>query len=117
MKFVKRILFFTALFVLIPVSAEAGDLGDRLVALFGGTTSAGSSEILTAEEAFQLSAQGSSGKDRLIVRWDIADGYYLYRDKFALATEDDDIRLREFSVPPGKLKSDPDFGQVEVNYR
>jgi thiol:disulfide interchange protein DsbD len=51
---------------------------------------------------------------RLHLRWIIADGYYLYRNKFEVASESPDLRLGTPSYPPGTTKSDPFFGNQVV---
>jgi len=42
----------------------------------------------------------------------LADGYYLYRDKFKFSL--DGARLGAAQYPAGKIKDDPTFGSVEV---
>jgi thiol:disulfide interchange protein DsbD len=48
----------------------------------------------------------------LVVRYDIAPGYYMYRDKFAFAAPP--AELGTPSLPPGKVKDDEFFGKVET---
>ena len=72
-------------------------------------------EILPVEEAFQLSSE--VGDTEVTLVWDIADGYYLYRDKFAFALDNAAIEIAEVSLPAGVLKNDPEFGSVMVNYK
>ena len=51
------------------------------------------------------------------VRWDMPDGYYLYRHQFAFQTRDpDQLQLGAAQIPPGKAKHDEYFGDVEVYY-
>ena len=53
--------------------------------------------------------------DLLLVRWDIAEGYYLYRDKFKVKlTEGNDVTLGSPSLPPGETKHDEFFGDVQI---
>jgi thiol:disulfide interchange protein DsbD len=115
MKSVKLILTLLVVLILSPVSSWAGNFSDRLGNLFGRATGSGGDQILKADDAFRLSVK-SAGKDKLTIRWDIEDGYYLYRDKFALSAVEDTIQIKGFSVPQGKVKIDPAFGEVEVNY-
>ena len=70
-------------------------------------------EFLQPEEAFRISAT-TDGADAVIVQWDIADGYYLYRSKFRLSSESDGITLNAPVFPRGELKNDEFFGEVEI---
>jgi len=71
------------------------------------------SDLLPVEEAFALEAS-ASGSDRIVARWNIADGYYLYRSKFRFSTDTDGVRLGEASYPAGKIKQDEFFGEIET---
>lgn len=79
-------------------------------------TIAGAAGLLPPEQAFRPSASALDGQT-VEVRFDIADGYYLYRDKFRFAVEPDTLSLGTPALPPGKEKMDDTFGQVEVYYR
>jgi thiol:disulfide interchange protein DsbD len=46
------------------------------------------------------------------VRFQVADGYYLYRHRFQFAAEG--ISFGEPALPPGKPKKDDAFGEVEI---
>lgn len=69
-------------------------------------------ELLPLEQAFRLSAQVVD-RNTVEVRFDIADGYYLYRDKLSFAAEQ--AALGTPDIPPGKMKKDEIFGDVEVH--
>ncbi|MFN2169333.1 MAG: protein-disulfide reductase DsbD, partial [Anaerolineae bacterium] len=78
-------------------------------------------EFLPVDEAFQLTVDvGTDGA--VLARWEMPDGYYLYRHRFGFATRvsaDDPsspVRLGEPEIPPGKKKIDDYFGEVEVYY-
>lgn len=77
---------------------------------------AGAAELLPPEQAFRPSASALDGQT-VEVRFDIADGYYLYRDKFRFSVQPDTVRLGAPVLPPGKEKMDETFGRVEVYYR
>lgn len=71
--------------------------------------------FLNVEDAFQLHL--SSTPDSLILRWEIAPQYYLYRDNFKFIALDDATQLGEPSLPPGSLKWDDYFARdLEVYY-
>ncbi|MFZ1493924.1 MAG: protein-disulfide reductase DsbD [Candidatus Competibacter denitrificans] len=98
-----------ALAVLLALLTEpaTGGLFDR----FG---SASRARILDAEQAFQV-AINSLDAATLEVRWTIAPGYYLYRDKFQIQIVDNaDISIAELDIPAGQPKDDPYFGQQQV---
>lgn len=69
-------------------------------------------EFLHPDEAFKYSLSGTDGK--IEVHWEIADGYYLYRDKFSVTSETPGVVLGEPHYPPSETKSDPNFGDTEV---
>ena len=51
------------------------------------------------------------------VRFDIAPGYYLYRERFIFApAPGETFRLAAPALPPGEVKHDEYFGEVEVYY-
>jgi thiol:disulfide interchange protein DsbD len=74
-------------------------------------TAAAPPEILEAERAFALSAQGLDPQT-LSVRFEIADGYYLYRDKLNFSVSPGNLAAP--IAPPGKIKEDQFFGKVET---
>ncbi len=69
-------------------------------------------DILPANQAFKLSSRVENGN--IILNWQIAEGYYLYRDKFKLSVVDQQVNIEPPLYPKGKLKSDPYFGEVEI---
>ena len=73
-------------------------------------------DLLRPEDAFRPSVRALDGQT-LEVRYEIADGYYLYRDKFRFSTDSGDVMLGPPSFPKGKEKQDETFGKVEVFYR
>jgi thiol:disulfide interchange protein DsbD len=68
-------------------------------------------EFLDPEMAFGFSAS-QTAPDRFKLKWEIADGYYLYRDKLRFTATPEVLGAAQ--LPPGILKQDPLFGQVEV---
>ncbi|MCF8197724.1 MAG: protein-disulfide reductase DsbD [Sulfuritalea sp.] len=68
-------------------------------------------EPMAPEQAFRLSARAVDA-NTIEARWQIADGYYMYRDKFKFSLEGRKLGAPKF--PPGKMKDDELFGKVEV---
>jgi thioredoxin:protein disulfide reductase len=95
--------------------ASAGSLSDGIDKIFGKLTGSEQPEFLDPEEAFIVSAEAVS-ENVINVHWQIAEGYYLYKDKFKFVPQGDNITITEFKLPDGKMKNDPDFGNVWVNY-
>jgi thiol:disulfide interchange protein DsbD len=74
-------------------------------------------EFLHPDVAYVLSPEVGDSKT-IVVRWTIAVGYYLYRDKFKFALKDGSgVELGAIKLPPGKVKEDEFFGRVEVFYK
>ncbi|MDZ7734892.1 MAG: protein-disulfide reductase DsbD [Gammaproteobacteria bacterium] len=116
MKFIPRLLLvFAGLWlVTVPVAGTAGggSLADRISGVFGGGAS---DDILHPDRAFELEVD-TSNPARLVFRWDIAEGYYLYRDKFRVTASSDTVAVADLNIPPGTIESDPVFGDVAVFY-
>jgi thiol:disulfide interchange protein DsbD len=68
-------------------------------------------EFLDPEIAFKFSARALDA-NTLEARWQIADGYYMYRDK--LQFEVAGATLGSPQLPAGKMKNDEFFGKVET---
>jgi thiol:disulfide interchange protein DsbD len=76
---------------------------------------AGEPQFLPVDEAFVFSALQDG--DRLLLRWQMPDGYYLYRERFEFVPEDAAaLGLGKAELPDGKRKQDEYFGEVEVYY-
>ncbi|MBK8121380.1 MAG: protein-disulfide reductase DsbD [Sulfuritalea sp.] len=82
-----------------------------LLLLFALAGPARAEEPLAPEEAFRFSARVVDVRT-LEARWAIADGYYMYRDKFKFALEGGTLGAP--TLPPGKIKDDELFGKVET---
>ena len=70
-------------------------------------------KLLPAEQAFRFSARALDAKT-LEARFDVADGYYLYRDRMTFAAATGGPTLGVAALPPGKRKHDEFFGDVET---
>jgi thiol:disulfide interchange protein DsbD len=78
------------------------------LALFPG---AHAEEFLDPEVAFKFSARALDA-NTLEARWQIADGYYMYRDKFQFEVAGGALGAPK--LPAGKIKDDEYFGKVET---
>lgn len=80
-----------------------------------GAIHAAAEDFLEYDKAFQFSAVAVGG-NVVEVRWKIADGYYMYRDKVAFEA-DAGARLGAVQVPRGKIKFDENFGKEVETHR
>jgi thiol:disulfide interchange protein DsbD len=71
-------------------------------------------ELLPPEEAFRLSAWIEG--DTLVAEYQIAPGYYMYRERFDFQVDSSDApaRFDVAVIPDGKVKHDEFFGDVET---
>ena len=72
-------------------------------------------EFLDPAVAFKPAARAVDDQT-IEVRYDIAKGYYLYRDKFRFAIDGAAVSAGTPQFPKGKEKQDENFGKVEVFY-
>jgi thiol:disulfide interchange protein DsbD len=68
--------------------------------------------FLDPNVAFRVSA-GVEG-NAIRVRWIIADGYYIYRQRIEIRPESPDLTLAAPQLPPGLVKIDPYLGRQEI---
>lgn len=90
----RSFLLCAALGLVVPADAAQGDL-------------------LSPQQAFRMSAQ-LGRKNEIVVRYDIAPGYYLYRDKLKFATEPAAVVLGAPRTPKPGIHEDEFFGRVEI---
>ena len=70
-------------------------------------------EFLPPDEAFQLSVNAVSANE-VAVSVLIADGYYLYKEKFAFESATTGISVLPYQLPAGDIKEDEFLGRTEV---
>ncbi|WP_290622650.1 protein-disulfide reductase DsbD [Kangiella sp.] len=69
-------------------------------------------ELLRVDDAFVLQAEILD--NTVLVKFEIAEGYYMYRERFGFKS--DNATLGEPLIPDGKEKDDPYLGLTEVYY-
>ena len=72
--------------------------------------------VLPIDQAFAFSFRlhvGEGGAEEILARWDMPEGYYLYRHGFG-ADADRGLTLGEPTIPPGEMRTDEYFGESEV---
>ncbi|WP_019023712.1 MULTISPECIES: protein-disulfide reductase DsbD [unclassified Thioalkalivibrio] len=70
-------------------------------------------DLLDPDDAFSLSAEAIDA-DTIRLTWEIADGYYMYREQFEFEPESEGLELGEPNIPDGEKKTDEFFGEVET---
>jgi len=83
-----------------------------LVAL-AGPALALAEEPLQPEQAFPVEATVEDGTT-LHLTWQVADGYYLYRDKFRFGSDTAGVTPGQAEIPDGKVKHDEFFGDIAI---
>lgn len=97
-------------------SAVGGRTQDALDSLGLSSAPPEAPEFLPPDVAFVLSARMRDAGTALL-RWDIKEGYYLYRKRFSFESRDETIaRLGAPRFPKGESRDDPYFGRQEVYY-
>lgn len=98
----------------VPVAGAtpAKSSGFNLRSLLGSGAKS-DADFLPADQAFVFSAESTS-RDRVRLRWDIADDYYLYRDKVTVKSAAAGVQLGSVSIPGGEQQHDEYFGEQVV---
>ncbi|NHA16145.1 protein-disulfide reductase DsbD [Thioalkalivibrio sp. XN279] len=96
-----------------PAAGTPGPAAERprrsLLSFLTGNGAPGQQAFLPPQEAFKTRAWRDG--ERIVLEWDIAPGYYLYRDKFGVSA--DGVELPA-GFPAGEIIHDETFGDVEV---
>ncbi|KND56244.1 Cytochrome c-type biogeneis protein DsbD, protein-disulfide reductase [Candidatus Paraburkholderia kirkii] len=90
-------LFLLTAFSLVSSAARAAD------------------DFLDPDVAFKFSASEKAGE--VDVRYKIADGYYMYRERFAFAVKSGDATIGAAQLPAGKVHVDQTFNKDVETYR
>jgi thiol:disulfide interchange protein DsbD len=69
-------------------------------------------DFLPPDQAFQVTSTVEA--KALHIRYVIADGYYLYRQKMEVAAESPDLVVAAPDFPAGTMKTDPYLGTQEI---
>ncbi|TXC88361.1 protein-disulfide reductase DsbD [Paraburkholderia azotifigens] len=72
-------------------------------------------DFLDPADAFKFSASEQPGE--VLVHYKIADGYYMYRERFAFATRNGTVSIGEAELPAGHVKFDQTFNKNVETYR
>jgi thiol:disulfide interchange protein DsbD len=70
-------------------------------------------EFLLPDQAFRISGQAVD-PETVLVSWNIADGYYMYRSKLRFRSDTAGIRADRPRMPDAEIRHDDFFGEVEV---
>ncbi|ACD18005.1 protein-disulfide reductase DsbD [Paraburkholderia phytofirmans] len=80
-----------------------------------GTLARAADDFLDPAVAFKFSASEKPGE--VDVTYKIADGYYMYRERFAFATRNGTTTIGEPQLPAGHIKFDQTFNKNVETYR
>src|SRR5690606_7371388 len=82
---------------------------------FSNSVGSGQSQFLPVDEAFRFSSSVEPGALRL--HWQIADGYYLYKERLQVKIVESGVVREDLKFfQPGTPKDDAYFGPVTVFY-
>jgi thiol:disulfide interchange protein DsbD len=101
----------------VPAGAqETGPVAERIEQIVSEGAAA-EDEPLHPNKAFVWTAE-ATGPGTVHFHWTIAEGYYLYTDKFRFEIGEGEATIDSAAIqlPKGKVKEDPSFGRIEVVY-
>ena len=90
-----------------------------VIIFYAAAFSANAEEVFTdavpleADKAFVIDHM-VTGPNEVIVRWQISENYYLYKEKFIFSSSD--YYIDDVNFPPATVKFDEFFGLSEVYY-
>ncbi|MFA5983822.1 MAG: protein-disulfide reductase DsbD [Methylococcaceae bacterium] len=105
----------TVLSLDLPTASTLGPLSQLLSDTnTSSPESATTAALLPAEQAFQFFATIKDG-NTLRVNWNIAEGYYLYREQIQLSLSNAvGAMVGDYQLPHGSPYHDEEFGNVEI---
>lgn len=114
MQKIVRLLAASGLCWLLAATATAGESGaDPFAALKGAVNHGAQREFLDPEDAFKVMVDTPDAQT-VRTHWDVADGYYLYHNKFSFSVNGEGVALGTPVIPAGEMEEDPTFGRVEI---
>jgi thiol:disulfide interchange protein DsbD len=113
MHIMNKILFWLLLIAALPAFAQSSAVKE-LQSLLQNTETAGDDELLPPEKAFSVRVVPDA-PDLVAIEYQVADGYYLYRDKFRFESATPGVELGTAWVPAGEVHRDEFFGEVETH--
>jgi thiol:disulfide interchange protein DsbD len=93
--------------------ASAGAVQPPDLAALAAGNNSDQQKFLPPDQAFKFTAQAKD-QNTLELHWQVAPGYYLYRQKFHLASDDPDVQLGTPDFPQGEIKNDQYLGTSEI---
>ena len=99
-----------AVFFLLTFSLFVSSEESSLWGLF--TSEDRNEKFLPPDEAFQLDA--IIEEKAVLIRWQIAEGYYLYKEKTAVRHVNFKRQNQDLDFPVSITHNDPEFGNVEI---
>lgn len=95
------------LLALLAALAAPNVFAAQLLPGLGSSTA----NLLQPDQAFKMSARALDPKE-IEVSFAIANGYYMYRDRFHFAVQGSQVKLGAAQFPPALHHKDPYFGEV-----
>jgi thiol:disulfide interchange protein DsbD len=102
MKTIRLLLLLTALCLALPSHSDG---------FLGSLFHSNDQKFLAPDVAFKLDVNARDGRT-LIANFELAPTYYLYRNKIQFTVKDDGINVASVDMPAGKLKHDPNMGDL-----
>ena len=98
---------------MMAANTNADDISAKLT--LGSTFGSSLGDFLPVDEAFKPMLIALDG-NTVEVSFQIAPGYYLYKDKIVASIDSDRVQPGRMDLPAGKMKNDEYFGDMEVYY-
>jgi thiol:disulfide interchange protein DsbD len=107
----KHVLSYTLLLVAMIAAASVAPAQAKPWWMRG--TDNNENDFLPPDVAFRVGASVVDAS-KLRLRWVIADGYYLYKQKIEVKAESPDLVVGVPQLPQGVMKTDPYLGRQEI---
>jgi thiol:disulfide interchange protein DsbD len=101
--------------VSLPAATTSPPAGNLKSLLGLSPGSSGNEEFLPPDQAFVFSSEPRG--NTLHLRWVIADGYYLYKNKISVRSDSPSVQIGVPDLPAGDPKTDEYFGTQEVYHQ
>lgn len=109
----KKLLIILLFTLTVPVFANGFLQDGPSASLFAQDSANSQMDFLPVEQAFHLETK-KVDEQGVHLQYIIADGYYLYKNKFSFKSDNPEVTLGEPNLPQGKIKQDEFFGEIEA---